>query len=172
MSFCHEETAEAVDGRAMGVDGAAISPAEAAARQARPTASPEPDLFRRYFVDFADGCGVALSAGRFSLALHLLAATAAMGGGRRLAGGVARTESTSLRPTERTTSNGATKMDASCDVTFAAGLWSEPMHGLANSADCWFVMSIYSLPTAPSSISPASGSHSGDVFETRSSQFW
>ena len=46
------------------------------------------------------------------------------------------------------------------------------MHGLANSADCWFVMSIYSLPTAPSSTSPASGSHSGDVFETRSRDFY
>src|ERR1017187_4407710 len=49
-------------------------------------------------------------------------------------------------------------MDANCGVTFVAGLGSEPMNGLVNSADCWFVMSIYSLPTAPSSISPASGS--------------
>src|SRR5271165_240983 len=69
----------------------------------------------------------------------------------------------------RTTSNGATKMGANCDDTFVAGSWSEPTHGSASSADCWFVMSICSPRTVPSSISLASGSLSRDVLETRSS---
>ena len=43
------------------------------------------------------------------------------------------------------------------------------MLGWDNSAGCWFVMSIYSPPIAPSSTSPASGLRSGGVFETRSS---
>jgi transposase len=73
----------------MGSDWAAISSAEATARQARPTASPEPSVFGGHLVDFADGCGMALSAGRISFAFHLLAATAAVGGGRRLVGGMA-----------------------------------------------------------------------------------
>ena len=39
------------------------------------------------------------------------------------------------------------------------------------SPACWFVMSIYSPPITPSSISPASGLRSGGVFETRSKSF-
>src|SRR6266542_3130301 len=57
-------------------------------------------------------------------------------------------------------------MDANCGVTFAAGSWSGRTHGLASSADCWFVMSICSPHTAPSSTSPASGLRCGTVYET------
>jgi transposase len=39
---------------------------------------------------------------------------------------------------------------------------------LGQSADCWFVMSICSPPTTPSSTSLASGLRSGGIFETRS----
>src|SRR2546423_1705979 len=45
------------------------------------------------------------------------------------------------------------------------------MPGWGNSAGCWFVMKTYSPPTALSSISPASGSHLGGIFETRSRVF-
>src|SRR5215469_16557300 len=60
------------------------------------------------------------------------------------------------------------KMDASCGVIDAAGSWRGPMLGSDNSVACWFVMNIYSVPIARSSISPASGLRSGGVFETRS----
>jgi hypothetical protein len=43
------------------------------------------------------------------------------------------------------------------------------MPGSVSSAACWSVMSICSPPTAPSSISPASGLPCADVYETRSS---
>src|ERR1017187_10198756 len=52
----------------------------------------------------------------------------------------------------------------------AAGSWNEPMPGSVNSAACWCVMSICSPPTVPSSTWLASGSRSGGIFETRSSQ--
>jgi len=42
------------------------------------------------------------------------------------------------------------------------------MPGSVSSAACWFVMSICSPPTAPSSISPASGLPCAGVYETRS----
>src|ERR1019366_5411662 len=48
-----------------------------------PKASPEPGSFRGHFVDSANGCGMAFSAGRVSRALNLLEATASMGGRRR-----------------------------------------------------------------------------------------
>src|SRR5664280_885469 len=43
------------------------------------------------------------------------------------------------------------------------------MPGSVNSAACWCVMSICSPPTVPSSTWLASGSRSGGIFETRSS---
>ena len=46
MSFCHEETAEAVDRRAVGVGGADAAPAPATAGQPRPTLGIDPGLFR------------------------------------------------------------------------------------------------------------------------------
>ena len=60
------------------------------------------------------------------------------------------------------------KMDVNCGATSAVGSWNEPTPGSVNSADCWFVMSICSLPTVPSFTWLASGLRSGDIFETRS----
>lgn len=60
-------------------------------------------------------------------------------------------------PAGRTTKPGATKTAESSAGTNAAGAWSEPTPGLANSADCWFVMNICSSPAKPSSTSLASG---------------
>src|SRR5271157_1688564 len=53
-------------------------------------------------------------------------------------------------------------------VISAAGSWNELTPGSASFAVCWFVMSIYSPPIVPSSISLASGLRSGGIFETRS----
>jgi hypothetical protein len=61
------------------------------------------------------------------------------------------------------------KMVASCAATNDAGSSSEPTHGSDNSVGCWSIMSIFSSLTGPSSISPASGLHSGGVYETPSS---
>src|SRR5664280_2037064 len=61
------------------------------------------------------------------------------------------------------------KINANCGATSAAGSWNEPMPGSVNSAACWCVMSICSPPTVPSSTWLASGSRSGGIFETRSS---
>ena len=67
--------------------------------------------------------------------------------------------------TGRTTNCGAMKMAANSAATSADGSSSEPMHGSDSSADCWFVTSICSPSTTPSSTSPASGSRSGGVYE-------
>jgi hypothetical protein len=85
MSFCHEETAEAVDRRAMGTGRAHAAPAQATARQAGPAMGIEPRVFRGHSVDSADGGGVAIFAGRVSLTLDLLAPAQAVGRRRRLA---------------------------------------------------------------------------------------
>jgi len=45
VSFCHEETAEAVDGRAVGTDWAIASQTKASAGQPGPTVGVEPGLF-------------------------------------------------------------------------------------------------------------------------------
>jgi hypothetical protein len=47
---------------------------------------------------------------------------------------------------------------ASCGVTNAAGLWSEPTPGWVSSGGCWFAMSIYSPPITPFSTWLAYGS--------------
>src|SRR5208337_5258477 len=57
---------------------------------------------------------------------------------------------------------------ASSAATSADGLWKEPMHGSGSFADCWFVTSICSPFTTPSFTLPASGLHSGGIFETSS----
>ena len=50
MSFCHEETAEAVDGRAVGVGGPHAAPAQATAGQSRSALGIEPGVFRTRYV--------------------------------------------------------------------------------------------------------------------------
>ena len=85
MSFCHEEMAEAVDRRAVGTGGAHATPAPATAGQSGPTVGIEPGVFRGHSVDPADRCGVAILAGRVSLALDLLAAAEAVGRRRGVA---------------------------------------------------------------------------------------
>jgi len=52
---------------------------------------------------------------------------------------------------------------------YADGSLNEPMHGSDSFAACWLVMSIYSPLTTPSFTSLASGSRSGGIFETCSS---
>jgi hypothetical protein len=89
VSFCHEETAEAVDGRAVGADWAITSRTKASAGQPGPTVGVEPGLLGRHSVDSANRCRLAVPARRVSFALDLLAAAEAMGRGRRLAGGMA-----------------------------------------------------------------------------------
>src|ERR1022692_2823062 len=61
------------------------------------------------------------------------------------------------------------KMVGNCDATNGAGLSNAPTPGWDSSADCSSVMNICSPPTGLSSISPASGSRCGNVYETRSS---
>src|SRR5208337_215282 len=61
-------------------------------------------------------------------------------------------------------------MVGNCDATNGAGLSNAPTHGWDSSADCSFAMNICSPPTGPSSISLASGSRCGNVYETRSSK--
>jgi hypothetical protein len=90
MSFCHEETAEAVDRRAMGTGRAHAAPAQATARQAGPAVGIEPRVFRGHSMDSPDRRGVAIFAGRVSLALDLLASAQAMGRRRRVAECMAR----------------------------------------------------------------------------------
>src|SRR5208337_5235865 len=62
------------------------------------------------------------------------------------------------------------KIAASSAATSADGLWKEPMHGSGSFADCWFVTSICSPFTTPSFTLPASGLHSGGIFETSSTK--
>jgi hypothetical protein len=85
MSFCHEEAAEAVDGRAVGVGGTDAAPAQATAGQSRPTLGIEPGLFRGHSVDSANRCGVAILARAVSFAFDLLASAQAVGRGRGVA---------------------------------------------------------------------------------------
>ena len=59
-------------------------------------------------------------------------------------------------------------MVGNCDATKGAGLSNAPTHGWDSSADCSLAMNICSPPTGPFSISPASGSRCGNVYETRS----
>ena len=59
-------------------------------------------------------------------------------------------------------------MAGNCDATNGAGLSNAPTPGWDSSADCSSVMNICSPPTGLSSISPASGSRCGNVYETRS----
>jgi hypothetical protein len=84
MSFCHEAATEAVDRGAVGVGGAHAAPAQAPAGQPGSTLGLEPGLFRGHFVDPADRRGVAIVAGRVSLAFDLLAAAQAVGRRRRV----------------------------------------------------------------------------------------
>ena len=60
-------------------------------------------------------------------------------------------------------------MAGNCDATNGAGLSNAPTHGWDSSADCSYAMNICSPLTGPSSISLASGSRCGNVYETRSS---
>ena len=60
-------------------------------------------------------------------------------------------------------------MAGNCDATNGAGLSNAPTPGWDSFADCSSVMNICSPPTGLSSISPASGSRCGNVYETRSS---
>ena len=62
-------------------------------------------------------------------------------------------------------------MAGNCDATNGAGLSNAPTPGWDSFADCSSVMNICSPPTGLSSISPASGSRCGNVYETRSSKF-
>jgi len=62
------------------------------------------------------------------------------------------------------------KMAGSCDATNGDGRSHAPMIGWDSSADCWYDMSICWSPIELSSISHASGSRCGNVYETRSSQ--
>ena len=89
MSFCHEEAAEAVDRRAVGVGGAHATPAQATAGQSRPALGIEPGLFRGHSVDSANRRGVAIRARRVCFALDLLAAAQAVGRRRGVAASVA-----------------------------------------------------------------------------------
>ena len=59
-------------------------------------------------------------------------------------------------------------MVGNCDATKGAGLSNALTPGWGNSADCSFAMNICSPPTGPSSISLASGSRCGNVYETLS----
>ena len=89
MSFCHEAATEAVDGRAVGVAGAHVAPAQSTAGQPGPALGIEPGVFRGHSVGAADRRGVAILAGRVSLAFDLLAAAQTVGRRRRLAACVA-----------------------------------------------------------------------------------
>ena len=84
MSFCHEETADAVERGAVGTGGADAAPTQATAGQSGPTLGIEPGVFRGHSVDSADRRSVAVLAGRVSCALDLLAAAQAVGRRRRL----------------------------------------------------------------------------------------
>ena len=84
MSFCHEETAEAVDRQAVGVGGAHVASAEATAGPSRTALGIEPGLFRGHSVDSANRRGLAILARRVSFSFDLLAAAQAVGRRRRL----------------------------------------------------------------------------------------
>jgi hypothetical protein len=89
MSFCHEETADAVERGAVGTGGADAAPTQATAGQSGPTLGIEPGVFRGHSVDPANRRGVAILAGRVSFPLDVLAAAQTMGRRRRLAACVA-----------------------------------------------------------------------------------
>ena len=74
----------------MGVGGGFSAAATKASGSTRPPASPQPSLFRGYLVDSPDRRGMAISTRRVSFALHLLAASQAVGRRRGVAECVAR----------------------------------------------------------------------------------
>ena len=74
----------------MGVGGGFSAAATTASGSTRPPASPQSSLLRGYLVDSPDRRGMAISARRVSFALHLLAASQAVGRRRGVAEGVAR----------------------------------------------------------------------------------
>ena len=88
LSFCHEESAEAVDRRAMGVDRAAVSWTTAAEEQSRPTLGIQSSVFGRHSVDSADRGGMAIPACRISLALDMLASAEIVGRTGRIVAGL------------------------------------------------------------------------------------
>jgi len=75
----------------MGVGRRFSATATTASGSTRPPASPQSSLFRGYPVDSPDRRGMAISTRRVSFALHLLAASQAVGRRRRVAECVART---------------------------------------------------------------------------------
>jgi hypothetical protein len=79
MSFCHEETAEAVDRGVVGTRGAHAAQTQATTGQSGPTVGIEPKVFRGYSVDSPDRRGLAILAGRVSFTLDLLASAQAVG---------------------------------------------------------------------------------------------
>lgn len=79
LSFCHEETAEAVDRRAVGVDRVVVSRTPTQARQPGSSLGVQPGVFERYSVGAADRCRVAFPARRVFFVLDLLAAIEAVG---------------------------------------------------------------------------------------------
>ena len=90
MSFCHEETTEADNGRAVGVGGTDVAAAKAEAGQSRTALGFESRLFRGDSLDFANRRGMAVPAGGVSFSFHLLATIAAVGRRRGVVAGVAR----------------------------------------------------------------------------------
>jgi hypothetical protein len=74
----------------MGVGRGFSASAATATGWTRPPASTQSSLFRRYLVDSPDRRGMAISTRRVSFALHLLAASEAVGRRRRVAECVAR----------------------------------------------------------------------------------
>ena len=69
----------------MGVDRSAVAGTDAAQGWARAPSGAKSQLFGRHSVDTAERSGMALSAGRVSFTIHVLAAVEAMGGKRSLA---------------------------------------------------------------------------------------
>jgi len=63
-------------------------------------------------------------------------------------------------------------MAGNCDAANGAGRSNAPTLGWGSSGAYWFVTSIGSASTWPSSISLASGSHYENVFETRCAHFF
>ena len=84
LNFCHEEAAEVVERRAVGVGRGVVSRATAQTGQAGPTLGREPGVSGGHSLGFANWGGMAVSARRVSVALDLLAAFETVGGRRRM----------------------------------------------------------------------------------------